>query len=29
VVLAERGEEDEARAALNDAVSRYEGLQAR
>jgi hypothetical protein len=29
VVLAERGEEDEARATLNEAVSLYEGLQAR
>ncbi len=29
VVLAERGEEDEARAALNEAVGLYEGLQAR
>jgi DNA-binding CsgD family transcriptional regulator len=29
VVLAERGDEDEARAALNEAVSLYEGLQAR
>ena len=29
VVLAERGEEDEARAALNEAVSLYESLQAR
>ena len=29
VVSAERGEEDEARAALNEAVSLYEGLQAR
>jgi DNA-binding CsgD family transcriptional regulator len=29
VVLAERGQEDEARAALNEAVSLYEGLQAR
>jgi DNA-binding CsgD family transcriptional regulator len=29
VVLAERGEEDEARAALNEAVGLYDGLQAR
>jgi DNA-binding CsgD family transcriptional regulator/tetratricopeptide (TPR) repeat protein len=29
VVLAERGQEDEGRAALNDAVSLYDGLQAR
>ena len=29
VVLAERGEEDEAGATLNEAVSLYEGLQAR
>jgi len=29
VVLAERGEEDEARATLNEAASLYEGLQAR
>jgi DNA-binding CsgD family transcriptional regulator len=29
VVLAERGEEDEARVVLNEAVSLYEGLQAR
>jgi DNA-binding CsgD family transcriptional regulator len=29
VVLAERGEEDEARATLNEAVGLYEGLQAR
>jgi DNA-binding CsgD family transcriptional regulator len=29
VVLAERGREDEARTALNEAVSLYEGLQAR
>jgi DNA-binding CsgD family transcriptional regulator len=28
-VQAERGREEEARAALNEAVSRYEGLQAR
>jgi Flp pilus assembly protein TadD len=28
VVLAERGPEDEARAALNEAVSLYGGLQA-
>ena len=28
VVLAERGPEDEARAALNEAVSLYDGLQA-
>ena len=27
VVLAERGPEDEARAALNEAVSLYDGLQ--
>ena len=29
VVLAERGREEDARAALNEAVSLYEGLQAR
>jgi DNA-binding CsgD family transcriptional regulator len=29
VVLAERGEEDEARATLNEAIGLYEGLQAR
>jgi DNA-binding CsgD family transcriptional regulator len=29
VVLAERGREDEARTALNEAVRHYEGLQAR
>jgi DNA-binding CsgD family transcriptional regulator/tetratricopeptide (TPR) repeat protein len=29
VVLAERGEEEDARGALNEAVSLYEGLQAR
>ena len=29
VVLAERGQEDDARAALNEAVGLYEGLQAR
>jgi DNA-binding CsgD family transcriptional regulator len=29
VVLAERGDEEESRAALNEAVSRYDGLQAR
>jgi DNA-binding CsgD family transcriptional regulator len=29
VVLAERGGDEEARAALNEAISRYEGMQAR
>ena len=29
VVLAERGHEEDARAALNEAVGRYEGMQAR
>ena len=29
VALAERGREQDARTALNEAVSRYEGLQAR